>query len=271
MKYAKMQTFASPRVVLPVSKDPEYCEPDRLYDLDTNSVRFIVDRCIEKDWFLPNYLTVEGRPYISLFVPDMTPGWQGSVERLQRIVDELHQYSRDMYKVEPYVVGSIRTVEQAKELTQAGVDALTGYAFLPVFGDNAAPIQYYNQLLEERKPDWRAICDINTFIPPAVVGWDASPRGKSMHQLGATTGHAYAPVVVDSTAEAFEQMLRDSLVFTSSAVPESERYGIICAWNEITEGASLLPQIGEDGTLDTAYLDVVRRVTSGEDYEPATT
>lgn len=262
MRYAKLETFASPRVVLPVSSDPFYEEPGRMYDMDENTARFIVDTCVENDWEHPNYFRVNDRPYLSLFIPGLTSGWNVSSSRVRHIVGELHDYAQTKYQMDPYIVGSIRTQTQAEDLTAAGVDALTGYAFLPNFGDNTSPLQQYEELLEERKEEWDMIAAVNTFVPPAVVGWDASPRGKSSFQVGITKGPSYAPIVVGSSASSFEGMLRDSLDYVETTVPPSEQYGVICAWNEITEGAALLPQVSTDGDLDTSYLDAVKRVTN---------
>ena len=257
LKYAKMETFASPRTVLPVPRDPSFFEPGRVYDLSRDSVRFIIDQCAQNDWDNPHYLYIRDRPYLSLFVPDLTPGWNEGWP-LGAIVEEMHIYANKKYGIEPYIVGSARTVSQAEELDLVGVNAMTGYAFLPEFGDGVMPLQDYQQLVEIRKAEWDKIASFTTFIPPAVVGWDASPRGKSFYQLGVTCGHSYAPIVLNSSPEAYACMLKDTLEFAMQA-PPNERYGIICAWNEITEGAALLPRITKDG-IDKTYLDCTQKV-----------
>lgn len=261
MKYAKMQTLAGPRVVLPVSTDPSFQEPDRTYDVNKESAQYIVDTMAHEDWSHPNYLHIDGRPYTSFFMPDMTPGWDGTPEALRVFIGEIRDYAHKKYKINPYLVGSVRKLTQAQEMTNAGVDALTGYAFLPHFGDDTPPIQDYSTLLRERKDEWREISIVNTFVPPAVVGWDASPRGKSVYRMGEAKGHGYAPIVTGGSATQFEAMLRDTTAFTTTNVPKVEQYGLICAWNEITEGAALLPRIQSDGTIDTSYIDAVRNVT----------
>lgn len=259
IKYAKMETFASPRALLPISKDPDFYEPHRVYDTSRESVRFIVDHCMQNDWTHPNYLHINGRPYISLFVPDLTPGWNNGQERCNELVGEFHGYASKQYGVDPYVVGVIRNVSQAHEMVRAGADALTGYALLPDFGDHVPPIQDYAEQLDKKMIEWEKIQSLGTFIPPAVVGWDASPRGKSAHQLGMTEGYGYAPIVTGGSPHLFEGMLRRTIECTAE-VPIAERYALVCAWNEITEGAALLPRMDEAGNVDTSYLDTVRKV-----------
>ncbi len=258
MKYAKMQTFASPRVVLPVTKLAGLPEPGRCYDMGDDSIHFMVDNCATQDWVHPNYLQIDGRPYLSLFIPDLTPGWVASKDTLVRLVDEIRTYSEKKYGLSPYLAMSVRSHNQAMDATEAGVDGLTGYAFLPDFEAGAPSIQHYSELLARRKIDWVEISRLAPFIPPAVVGWDATPRGKSILHDGEAK-HNHAPIVVGSSPENFELMMRDCLAFASNA-PEKERYGIICAWNEVTEGAALLPKFDKTSGMDRSYLDVVKKV-----------
>ncbi len=141
-------------------------------------------------------------------------------------------------------------------------DAVTGYAMLPNFVNgivetyqNAlSPIQQYWESLLEKFP--------KTVIPPAVVGWDASPRGnkKTGETEAVPNRYPFRPILTCNTANLFGEMLRQVQQFIEKKVPEPERLLIITAWNEITESAALLPKVLSNGDVDFSYLKKVKEL-----------
>jgi len=75
--------------------------------------------------------------------------------------------------------------------------------------------------------------------------------------------YPYTPIVVGSSPEKFEEMLRETLRFVEDNVPLEEKYGMVCAWNEVTEGATLLPEVKGD-MVDFGYLEALRRVKNSK-------
>lgn len=262
IKFALMMVFGSPRVVLPVPPEKNFEEPDRYYDLNNYTAHLIIDDCVLKYWNLRNYYCIGGQPYLSIFTSDLSANGRSKTDALKQIIEEMKVYSHKRYKIDPYIVGVVRKVESAKQLVAAGANALTGYAFLPDFGAGSPPVQIYTELLARRMSDWQQLKDaVNvSFVPPAVVGWDASPRGQSNFSLDQVSGcYPYTPIVVESGPENFANMLRSTMGFVTENVPERERYGIICAWNEITEGAALLPEL-TNGRVDFGHLEVLKKI-----------
>lgn len=204
---------------------------------------------------------------MSLFVSDFSAsGERRSHFRL--LIQEILTYSYRHYGINPYLVGVVRKIYAAKDLVSAGVHALTGYAYLPDFGPEFLPLQDYQKLVLKRKQEWNQIKNATRvpFVPPAVVGWDASPRGETGFSLKEIAGYyPFTPIVVNGSPEKFEGMLNESLLFIKKSISEKERYGIICSWNEVTEGSALLPII-RNGRIDYSYLQTVYNVAQMKNY-----
>ena len=265
IKFAIMSVLGSPRVALPVPKTKGFEESGRYYDPTKGTARTIIDKCAQDYWNRDNYIRIgdKQQPYLSVFTSDMRTA--GAAEEgaltLPDSIEYMKEYSSQEYGIEPYIVGVCLKAQHAIPLFERGADAMTGYAFLPNFGAAADPVQQYDSLLQQRMDDWVRIATQldKPYVPPVVVGWDASPRGISGSRIEDVSGvYPFTPIVEGSTSDLFDKMLRAQHDFVQARVPESERYTPITAWNEITEGAALLPKVNQDGTLDSGYLDMLR-------------
>jgi hypothetical protein len=190
---------------------------------------------------------------------------------LPDMVEFMKEYSVREYSVDPYIVGVCLDARDATSLLARGADAVTGYAFLPNFRSSGAePIQNYSDLVAERMQDWRDITKAigRPYVPPVVVGWDASPRGVNGVRLDEVAGtYPFTPIVEGSSSKAFSDMLRKQTKFILEHVPPEEQYIPITAWNEVTEGTALLPKVNSDGTLDNSYLEAVYAFTQQRKHE----
>ncbi len=268
LTFAVMSVLGSPRVVLPVPKTKGFDEYERYYDPTRGTVETIIDHCATTYWGRDNYLRLGGdRPYLSVFTSDMrsaTAQDEGALS-LPDTIEYMKEYSSRVYGVEPYIAGVCLKAKHAQPLFKRGADAMTGYAFLPNFGSSADPVQQYADLLEQRIKDWHDIARQidKPYVPPVVVGWDASPRGINGPQIEDVSGtYPFTPIVEDGSSSLFSEMLRTQQEFIRANVPPDERYVPLTAWNEVTEGAALLPRVKPDGTLDASYLEAVRDFTT---------
>ena len=263
IKFGLAFVLESPRAVLPVPRIADFEEPNRGYDINKQTARAVIDDCVKKYWCKKNYLYLKGKPYLSIHTSrldsSITSPWSRS---FKAFIEYLYVYSQKKYKLEPYVVGIIRKKEDGILMEHSGVRALTGYAFLPDFDKGASPIQNYDTLLQRREGEWKEIAYKSSipFIPPAVIGWDGSPRGEQGFKLKEVERiYPYVPIIEGNTPLSFQQMLSDSLSHIKSNIPESERYCLICAWNEISEGCALLPRLKQN-QVDFGYLEVLKEV-----------
>lgn len=259
-QFALMVTKGSPRAILPVPPGESLDEPGRNYDLTPASARAIVDKCASHYWSQPNYLLIKNRPYLSLWLPDFSQSPSTQVQ-VKDYVHELEAYAWKEYGIELYLVAAIKQIEQVASHLEIFLTRLTAYAFLADFGKTGEPVQFYDQQVEKRKREWTAIQQQGAqFIPPAVIGWDGSPRGELGHTWEQVQGiYPYTPIVMESTPAAFQSMLMDTISFIKETIPVDEQYALICAWNEISEGSSLLPRLFGD-FVDCSYLQAVKEV-----------
>lgn len=232
------------------------------YPLGNATAPSIVDTCVRKYWEQPHYRTIDGRPEVTLYSPQ-------SGQQVTETVDAMLTYSWEKYRIEPYVSGVLTVNTDGTDYVKGGVHALTGYLFLPDFTQSADRIQYYESLLAQRIHEWHKIREHHNipFIPPAVVGFDASPRFASGYTLADINtmvnnpgqGRPMIPIIPDSTPERFSTMLKEVEMYVNTHVPIDQRRVIVCAWSEIAEGCALLPQVIE-GQVDFSYLEAVRNM-----------
>jgi len=64
----------------------------------------------------------------------------------------------------------------------------------------------------------------------------------------------------------FGKALCAAMNFTATHVPEQERLVTIFAWNEISEGAALLPRLLSNGTFDNSYLETLHSLLGHTDH-----
>jgi hypothetical protein len=258
--FAMLWILSGPRARLPIPPHlPALSrEPGQAYEVSRETARVIVDDSAPY-WAHPRYVTVNGRPYCAVLPSPLGPG--SCQDAALAFFDELRDYAERKYSISPYVVGIERREDYYLGLYEAaGLDAVSGYAFLPDFAEGAAAIQAYKERRDSIIEAW-ARCDARMpFLPPAVVGWDASPRGEAGIPLDrARCQYPYTPILEGSTHREFERMLDAAARFISVRASTLPQIVPICAFNEIAEGCALLPRVVE-GDVDFRFLEAVARV-----------
>ncbi len=241
-------------------------EPDRAYDVSAHTARFIVDECVTKYWEQPGYVRIKDRPYLSLY--NGAPPVSGQSENdFRDFVYEVRDYAQRHYKIEPYLVGTSWRSHKAHDL----MDAISDYALLPnFFFEPGQHIQQYEDLIATLPAQWQKIASgvAVPFVPPVVLGWDATPRCAPDRSFEEVIGkYPHTPVVVGSTPEKAADLLRDTLEWVTKHVPHDERYGIITAWNELSEGTALVPPV-KDGKPDFSYARTIGAVLKDRRFPP---
>lgn len=273
-KYARMETMQGPRALLPVPYKAEGIlgqgfagslhEPGREYDVTPEAARHIVD-CNVIDWQGPAYLKVQGlRPYLSILTPSFIGVESKDKQRmLGEFVRELYSYANERFGILPYLTGVLRHSDDVESWAESGVDAITTYSHLPEFSGGDS-LQDYTSLMMRREQEWYRYQEfLNNnygsvdFVPSVSVGWDASPRGEPGYTLEEVQGrHPYTPIVTNGSPSLFKQFLARAIDYTEAQVSDG-RLVTIFAWNEVTEGAALLPRLLKNGGVDLSYLKSV--------------
>lgn len=264
MQFATMWCRSGPRVDLPTPLGQDRRrEAGRDYDQSVQTAKFIVDQCAIRYWNDPGHFRIMDRPYLSIY-NTFSPAEEETCTELEKFMGTLKGYAATAYGVDPYIVAVERQTGKTAAISGSSIDAISAYAFLPDFTRNAPPLQDYTKRVEAVTKDWETIFEATSvpFVPPAVVGWDASPRGmKGVSLEEVANKYPYTPVLVDGSPDAFADMLSRSFRWTREHIPSREQYGLICSWNEIGEGCTLLPEV-VDGKADFAYLDAMAKAIS---------
>lgn len=227
----------------------------------------MVEHIIASYFREPNYLTVDGMPWFSLYEIGNFIVGMGGVEQARDALAWFRQQVVDAGFPGLYldavvwgfgVLPTAITIEDpATLITALGFDSSTSYVWihhadLDTFDFPAGdPIR----LREEAFADYERLAATLPvpFHPNVTVGWDSTPRISS--QVPFAPGRYPFLPVFDQTPAQFEAALHRAADFIQQHRTE---HPIITlnAWNEWTEGSALLP----DTTNGLAFLKALRRV-----------
>jgi hypothetical protein len=239
MPFACMWANRMPRRVLPVRRaDLPVIDEDRRVTSDADDfVRFVA--MLAQNYFVrPNYVTVAGRSYFSIFdstffVKELGLDGARSAIAAARAWLRAHGH-RDLHlaAIEP----NAETLPLVREL---GFDSVTHYVFLP---DWKGPfLQDYAHYAALRASQWAAFAETSglPYMPSVATGWDASPRGAD---FGAARPDKYpwSPVVTGEHPEHFAAALQRALRFRSP-IGIDDPLVLIASLNEWSEGHYLEP------------------------------
>lgn len=272
LKFSIMTCLGLPRVNLPVDTSAGNSRgKERQFDLNFATFTAMVDHAAAH-WGNPRYLELGGKPLLSIY--GLRPS---NINVLMQnepdLVGRLLKYCETKYRVIPHLTANAFDPEGAIALWQMGFRHITTYSFLPDFNKvnhepgfdgtvEFQPIQQYDKQLEYRKRDWYRIYNqhgITGFVPNATVSWDASGRGVGGKTLAEVSDKfPWTPIIADATAEKFEKALHEVWNYLQ-LLPIEERIVMVLAWNEIGDGASLLPKINPSGIPDFSNLEALQR------------
>lgn len=213
-------------------------------DFSTKALREMAEYLADNYFKLPNYLTVDGRPVLMVFVPGALVEANGGPAGFRSAIGEMNQilHSRGLKDIYLVALGMGHTYQEA------GYSAFTAYAYYGA--DMNSQYEWkrghslpYDDMVQHFETMWKAATKTKNlpYIVPIGSNWDDRPRaGKN------------AAVITGKTPDKFETMCRASLKY----VDKSNNLAIIEAWNEWGEGSFIEP----DKEFRFAFLDRVRKV-----------
>jgi hypothetical protein len=214
-------------------------------DFSSKALTEMTEYLADNYFKLPNYLTVDGRPVLMVFVPGAlieanggSSGFRNTLNKMNKIL--LSKGLKDIYLVYLVALGMCRRCEEA------GFSAFTAYSY---YGTDANPKKEmrgysfpYEDMVKHYETMWRADKTKNLpYIVPIGSNWDNRPRAGNN-----------AAVITGKTPEKFETMCRASLRY----VDQRTNMAVIEAWNEWGEGSYIEP----DKEFGFEFLDRVRKV-----------
>ncbi|MBQ6472510.1 MAG: glycoside hydrolase family 99-like domain-containing protein [Victivallales bacterium] len=243
------------------------CDQPILFPWSTTfeSVGFVWDYMIERYFRHPQYFTLEGKPFFSLYAVCRFIIQMGGLEKAHAALDLLREKAKaagfsgvhvcagwyDNLDKDPLMV-----CPQGDWKDKLGIDSYTSYNTHVVVPDPRKTFthrelcDYWMPIFEHAQQNLPA-----PYYPVATAGWDCSPRTIQSDHYENQPGKYLYETFLEGTPETFgyflEQLRRNLL-----NRPPQERLLFINAWNEWTEGSYLEP----DTHFGTGFLDAMRQV-----------
>ncbi|MEZ6036662.1 MAG: glycoside hydrolase family 99-like domain-containing protein [Planctomycetota bacterium] len=250
--FACMWANRMPRRVLPVRRaDLPVLDPERFVPSDVDDFVQFVAMLADRYFCRPNYLTVGGRSYLSIFdstffVKELGPdGARAAIAAARSWLCEHGHRDLHLAAIEP-------NVEALPRCAGLGFDSVTHYVFLPEW---KGPFeQDYAEMAALRAGQWASFAERSglPYMPSVAPGWDASPRGADFGD-SRPDKYPWSPVVTGEHPERFAAALRRARTFRSP-VGVDDPLVLVASLNEWSEGHYLEP----DQRFGRGWLEAVR-------------
>lgn len=254
--FACMWANRMPRRVLPVrAADLPVLDPARQVPTDVDDFVRFVAMLAERYFQRPNYLTVAGRSYFSIFDSTFFLRELG-LESARAAVAAARHWLREHGHRDLHLAAIEPNAEMLPAVRGVGFDSVTHYVFLP---DWKGPFQQdYRHYAALRAGQWADFATRSglPYMPSVAPGWDASPRGADFGPARPDK-YPWSPVVTGEHPEHFAAALRRALAFQSPIAAEDPLV-MVASLNEWTEGHYLEP----DTRFGMGWLEAVRAARS---------
>ena len=227
-----------------------------------------VEYLLEHYFHQPNYLTLEGAPYFSIYELGTFIAGMGGLEPAREALEHFRARVKaagfpDLHlnavvwgvSVLPSEVKLENTEEVVRSL---GFSSLTSYVWVHHYAPNTAgfPQGSYRDAAQQNYAVWEEYGPRFglPYHPNVSMGWDSSPRTQQDAPY-AQHGYPWHAVLEGNTPEAFGEALEQAKAFMERS-SMAQPILTLNAWNEWTEGSYLLP----DTVHGNAYLEQIRRV-----------
>jgi hypothetical protein len=249
--------------------DPDAADARRLKDgaIDRPAFEQMVEHIIAAYFRQPHYLTIDGKPWFSVYEIGNFIAGMGGVDEAR---DALDWFRRRVVEagfpglhLDAVVWGfgvlptAITVDDPAALLTRLGFDNATSYVWIhhADLGAFSFPEGDAAQLQDAAFADYEHLARALPvpFHPNVTVGWDSTPR--ISHDVPFVPGRYPFLPVFDQTPAEFERALRRAASFVDEH-PSEHPIITINAWNEWTEGSALLPDV----THRLGFLEALKNV-----------
>ena len=225
------------------------------------------DYVIDRYFSQPNYWTIGGEPYFSIYeIGTLVDGLGGFEEtrdalesfRAKTIAAGFPGLHLNCVVFGMKVLPSDTGVEEPEVVVpKLGFSSVGSYVWVHYYypDTDGFPLGSYARAAERNYQVWRELSALHKlpYHPNVTMGWDPSPR-TTQSDIFEPRGYTWTAVLEDDV-DIFTEALARAKEFVSR--PEcSQKIITINAWNAWTEGSYLLP----DTEHGTAFTDAIRRV-----------
>ena len=250
--FACMWANRMPRRVLPVKRtDTPVIDPSRVVPSDQDDFVQFVAMLANNYFHRKNYVTVEGRNYLSIydstfFVQELgVAGARAAISAARRWLRDHGHRDLHLAAIEP-------NRDVLPLVHEIGFDSVTHYVLLP---DWKGPFeQDYRHYAERRAGEWQSFADASRlpYMPAVAPGWDASPRGADFGDKRPGK-YPWSPVITGEHPRLFAAAVQRARAFRSPTSLDDPLI-LIASLNEWSEGHYLEP----DERFGTAWLEALR-------------
>ena len=217
-----------------------------------NDLQRLIEYGIAHYFQEPNYWTVAGRLFFSVFQPQQLIEQLGGAAATKSLLATI-DHKLDRAKLPPMHWNAMTWKPEVVALyAEAGFHSTTTYNITSTGKTSPEGTQDYQDLIRAHSDHWKAMAATTLpHCPMVTMGWDVTPRCE--HQVPfpfAKAKYPYGPVVVGNTPERFGRLCKLAAEFAAASAANPPAI-VVNAWNEWTEGSHLLPE----EKYGTAYLE----------------
>lgn len=228
------------RELLPIRHSLEDCER-------------VVDQWAERYFSQPNYWRIDGKPWVGIFHYGFMKKELGSdaavAEALQRVRERARRNGED----DLYLGLFTFTVKEAELGIEAGFDHVTTYNITEGLTQQPQqPIVDYQDMCLNHLALWQAMAEAGlNYCPVVTHGWDVSARNDPKEPWPPVRWDwPWGHLVQNNTPQRFGLLTYAARQYLAASASTKDKFIILNAWNEWTEGSVLLPTVDEgDGVL----------------------
>lgn len=206
----------------------------------------VMQHCIQKHFDQPNYWRLDGGLYFGLFAPEEFIRQLGGPAQARRVLDAAREMVQQAGLGRMHFAAFTGIPQSIPDIARAGFDSITSYNVTTMSSGLKLPdqpLEPYRSMIQRHEAYWDNMdTGVLPYAPVVTIGWDVTPRWEKDVPWPPRKNHyPYTPIVADSTPQAFGELVQRALRHAASSKLGSP-FILINAWNEWTEGSSLLPQ-----------------------------
>ncbi|MBP5181414.1 MAG: glycoside hydrolase family 99-like domain-containing protein, partial [Lentisphaeria bacterium] len=223
---------------------------------------------VEKYFSRPDYYTIDGKPYFSLYELNKLLESFGSAEETRRALEDFRRACKTaglpglhlncVVWTKAILPGETVPCDLPGLLSFLGFDSITSYVWKhhAPFPENVTPfdtvlagyLEYWERVLKEFRIE---------YFPNVSMGWDSSPRTvqTEVWDWDERLSYPYTRIISGNTPERFGNAVR-VVAEKLLKLPQKHKIMNINSWNEWTEGSYLEP----DQRYGTGYLEALKKV-----------
>jgi hypothetical protein len=244
-------------------------------------LRHVVDYCGDHYFRQPNYWRFADKLFFSIFAPEAFIEQLGGAAATRQLLRQMDRRLQRRRLPAIHWNAMTWTADHVPQLLSAGFASTTTYNVTSSGNNNTKPgaslIDRYEDVMAAHVRHWRTMATTTLLhFPVVTMGWDVTPRCRHdepwplrpvrgntrtadscqlIEERKGQLRYPYVHVVTGNTPRQFEQLCRDAADHLG-AMPSREKFLLVNAWNEWTEGSYLLAE-KQHGT---AYLQALRNV-----------